>query len=92
MAGLHPIWCERLGIKLFGSDEGKFKERNLVVFDLMSVEGGERVRMLAFIVENISDISNIHVESIKKGYKHHSKIWFFEMWIVSSVGWNWIFL
>ena len=76
MAGLHPIRRERLGIKVFGSDEGKYEERDLVVFDLMNVEGGERVRMSAFIVENISDIPNIHVESIKKGYKHLSKIWF----------------
>ena len=76
MAGLHPIRRKRLGIKVFGSDEGKYEERDLVVFDLMNVKGGERVRMPAFIVDNISDIPYIHVESIKKGYKHLPKIWF----------------
>ena len=76
MARLHPIWLERLGIKVFGSDEGKYEERDLVVFDLMNVKVRERVRMPAFIVDNISDIPNIHVESIQKGYKHLSKIWF----------------
>ena len=68
MAGLHPIQCERLGSKVFRSDEGKYEERDLIVFDVMNVKGGERVRMSAFIVDNTSDIPYIHVESIKKGY------------------------
>ena len=42
----------------------------------MNVKGGERIRMSAYIVINISYILNVHVESVKKVYKNLSKIWF----------------
>ena len=42
----------------------------------MNVKGGERIRMSAYIVKNISYILNVHVESVKKVYKNLSKIWF----------------
>ena len=75
--GLKRVGRERLGIKAFGSKEAMESERDLVEFYLVPLKRGEkRVKILCFVVDNITSITNIHVEQVKKHYPHLQRIYF----------------
>ncbi len=74
--GLRVVRSEKLGIRTFGSEEADVKEREVVQFDLMNVDGGERVKIEAYVVNKISDVSNFHVELVKKDFPHLRHIYF----------------
>ena len=73
--GLVPSRRENLGIKVFGKNEVEYAMRDVFVISLSNL-GGESVKIECFLVEEISSITNEHVEIIKKGYSHLHKIYF----------------
>ncbi|XP_065056418.1 uncharacterized protein LOC135684709 [Rhopilema esculentum] len=75
-AKLQVVRKENLGIKAFGSETAKRKLRDVVELDLRAVRGGKRVKVEAYVVEKISEISNCHVEIVKSKYKHLADIEF----------------
>ena len=74
--GLQPISQEKLGIKTFGSLNVDERLREVVRLRLESTEGKKAGVIEAYVVENISEVQNEHVEVIKQDFKHLKKIWF----------------
>ena len=74
--GLQPIRQEKLGIKTFGSLNVDERLREVVRLRLESTEGKKAGVIEAYVVENISEVQNEHVEVIKQDFKHLKKIWF----------------
>eukprot|EP00794_Sanderia_malayensis_P018333 gene18333-biopygen12280 len=74
--GLRPERSEELTIKTFGSKGGNFAAREVVKFDLSSLQGEEGNKVEAFIVGNISDLPNIHAEVVKRKFLHLKDLWF----------------
>ena len=74
---LKPLREEELGIKTFGKSEPELKKRAVYEVALAPLHGhGRSVVVEAFIVDEISTISNIHVEKVKLDYEHLSNIYF----------------
>ena len=74
---LRPLREQSLGIKTFGNSEPEVKKRAVYDVKLTSlIEKGKNVSVEAYVVEEISTIANIHVEKVKKNYKHLSNIYF----------------
>ena len=71
---LEPCRRERIGIKTFGSTNVDEKVRDVVRMQLESVEGKKAGIIEAYVVENISEIHNEHIEVIKKDFKHLNKL------------------
>ena len=65
-----------MSIKLFGSNEAENRMREVVEFQLFPVEGGKGVKISCFVVDNIGNISNVHLEEVKHVYPHLNLIWF----------------
>ncbi|XP_065062455.1 uncharacterized protein LOC135689235, partial [Rhopilema esculentum] len=74
--GLNPIKQVRLGIKTFGSQNMDEKIRDVVELELKGVESGGKVKIQAFVVNEVSEIRNEHVEILKYDYKHLTNLWF----------------
>ena len=64
-----------MGIKVFGRNEVEYAMRDVFVISLSNL-GGESVMIECFLVEEISSITNEHVEIIKKSYSRLHKIYF----------------
>eukprot|EP00795_Rhopilema_esculentum_P009614 gene9614-biopygen11021 len=63
--GLNPIKQVRLGIKTFGSQNMDEKIGDVVELELKGVESGGKVKIQAFVVNEVSEIRNEHVEILK---------------------------
>ena len=74
--GLKPVREESLGIKAFGSRETNVAKRGILELSLSSVSGGGDTVIEAFVVDDISTITNEHVEIIKQNYSHLSDVFF----------------
>ena len=74
---LKPLREECLGIKTFGQSEPEIKKRSVYELSLEPLRNDDRnVRVEAFLVDDICTISNIHVEEVKRNYKHLRDIYF----------------
>ena len=74
---LKPLREEMLAIKKFGESEPEIKKREVYKVTLAPLKGnGEGVKVEAFVVDEISTIHNIHVETIKKDYAHLCNVYF----------------
>ena len=67
---------EILGIRAFGSAECERKLRDVVELDLRAIKGGRRIKVEAYVVGQISEVANCHVEQVKKFYPHLTSIAF----------------
>eukprot|EP00794_Sanderia_malayensis_P016738 gene16738-biopygen14130 len=76
--GLNCLRKETLGIKAFGHREVDRKERDVVEFTLSSLRGGKVTTVTCFVVDEITNIVNVHPEDAKKFYKHLKDVWFQE--------------
>ena len=72
--GLRPVSRENLAIKAFGCNESEEKIRDVVDFSLSSLRGGKGVKMQCYVVKEITDIVNEHIEIVKKSYPHLQKV------------------
>ena len=80
-----PKRIDSLGIKTFGSDVVDEKKRELVELELASVNGKNRMKIEAYVVDRISDVNNEHVEVVKKDYPHLASIWFSDVCISQEI-------
>ena len=71
---LRPVRSEQLGIKAFGSREVN-ATRDVVDVSLKSCQGGKAIKIEEFVVDDISDIPNIHAEIVTKNYEHLTELW-----------------
>ena len=69
--GLKPVRKENLSIKAFGCRETDDSMRDVVEFYLVPLRGET-----CFVVDDITSITNIHVEDVKKPYPHLHMIYF----------------
>ena len=67
---------ENLAIKAFGCNESEEKIRDVVEFSLSSLRGGKGVKMQCYVIKEITDIVDEHIEIVKKSYPHLQKVWF----------------
>ena len=74
--GLRPVRKECLGIRAFGSKEANVAMRDVVEISLSSSQGKNGILIEAFVVNDISDIPNVHVETVKKKFSHLANLWF----------------
>ena len=74
--GLRPVRKERLGSKAFGRSDAEVEMRDVVEFSLGPMRGEKKVKIQAFVVNNIASIPNIHVERVKKNYPHLMNVYF----------------
>ena len=74
--GLRPVRKERLGIKAFGRNDAEVEMREVVQFSLGSMQGEKKVKIEAFVVNDIASIPNVHVERVKKKYPHLVNVYF----------------
>ena len=73
---LRPLRRENLMINAFWCKEAEEKERDVVEFNLIPVNGGKSVKISCIIVESIVCISAVHIEKVKTSYQHLQMIWF----------------
>ena len=73
---LRPVRSEQLGIKAFGSKEAHVALRDVVQISLSPCNGGESVKIEAFVVKDIADIPNVHIEVVQKKFAHLTKLSF----------------
>jgi len=74
--GLRPVRKEELGIVAFGSTDAEVKTRDVVEVCLVPRTGKKKVTLQCFVVDEISSISNVHPEVVRKNYPHLHDIWF----------------
>ena len=74
---LKPLREEMLAIKKVGESEPEIKKREVYEVTLAPLKrNGEGVKVEAFVVDEISTIHNIHVETIMKDYAHLCNVYF----------------
>ena len=66
---------ESLGIKVFGKNKVNFDMRDVFVITFSGTES-ESVQIECFLVEEISNITNEHVEVVKNNFSHLVSIYF----------------
>ena len=72
--------------------------RDVVELKLKSVKDGRKVKIVAYVVDDISNIHSEHVEILKKDYDHLANLWFsdickfqdtLEVDILVRIDWFW---
>ena len=76
IAGLNVIRKESVTITTFGQTEGRPQLMEVVEVNLSPVGRGEIVKIQAYVVPDISQVRNEHVEIVKTDYPHLRDIWF----------------
>ena len=76
LLGKAPFKQESLAIRTFGSDKVEEKMRDVVELELYSVADSKPIRIVASVVQHISEIRNEHPEIVKHEFPHLAKIWF----------------
>ena len=74
--GLNVISKEWVTITTFGQTEGRPQLMEVVEVSLCPVGRGENVKIQAYVVPDISQVRNEHVEIVKTDYPHLHNIWF----------------
>lgn len=73
---LHTSREETLGIRTFGSPNVEQKVREVVRLSIESTEGKNGVIIEAYVVDEISQINNQHLEIAKHNYAYLHDLWF----------------
>ena len=76
IAGLNVIRKGWVTITTFGQTEGRPQLMEVVEVNLSPVGRGEIVKIQAYVVPDISQVRNEHVEIVKTDYPHLRDIWF----------------
>ena len=75
--GLEITRKKRLEIKVFGRNDAEVELRDVVGLSLKDLRGvGKGIEAEAFVVDNIAEISNIHIEIVKKQYPYSKDLYF----------------
>ena len=73
--GKAPFKQESLAIKTFGSAKVEERMRDVVELELYSVQGSKPIRIVASVVQHISEIRNEHPEIVKHNFRYLANIW-----------------
>ena len=79
---MKPVSIEGPVIKVLGSKEAvsEMSEMGDVVeFSLCTLNGRSGVTIEAFVVNDISTIPNIYVESVERDFSHLNNVWFVDV-------------
>ena len=75
--GLSPVRQESLNIKTFGSNDVSESVRDIVELELLPINQGKSgVKVDAFVVDHISEVSNVHPEIVKHTFAQLTDLWF----------------
>ena len=74
--GLEIVRKEWVTINTFGHTVKESGLREVVQFDVMPLQADRSLRLEAYVVPEISHISNEHVEVVKNDYPHLRDLWF----------------
>ena len=74
--GLEIVRREWVTISTFGRKTGEAGLREVVQFDVMPLQANRSLRLEAYVVPVISNISNEHVEVVKNDFPHLPDLWF----------------
>ena len=67
---------EWLQLTTFGNSSEQSALRDVVELELCSLTGGNVTKIEAYVVPVISNIKNVHVDSVKCNYSHLQGLWF----------------
>ena len=67
---------ESLAIKTFGSAKVEERMRDVVELELYSVQGRKPLRIVASVVQHISEIRHEHPEIVRHNFHHLANMWF----------------
>ena len=74
--GLQAVKQERLSVKTFGMDEAETKVRDIVDFELFSVNGEQSARIQCYVVDEIATIPNERIDLVKRNFDYLKQIYF----------------
>ena len=74
--GLEVVRKEWVSINTFGHKAKETGLREVVQFDIMPLQADRALRLEAYVVPEISNITNEHVEVVKNDYPHLRDLWF----------------
>ena len=74
--GLQAVKQERLSVKTFGKNEVETKVRDIVDFDLSSVNNQQSARIQCYVVDEIATIPNERIDIVKNDFDHLKQIYF----------------
>ena len=74
--GLEAVRKESLGIRAFGSKDANVAKKKICKLSLSPIRGDSKINVEAFVVKDISNIANEHVEQIKQNYSHLKGVFF----------------
>ena len=74
--GLEIVRNEWVTINTFGQNAKQSGLREVVRFDVMPLKSDRALRLEAYVVPEISNISNEHVEVVKNDFPHLRDLWF----------------
>ena len=74
--GLQAVKQERLSVKTFGKNEVETKMRDIVDFDLSSVNNQQSARIQCYVVDEITTIPNERIDIMKNDFDHLKQIYF----------------
>lgn len=74
--GLEVVRKEWVSINTFGHKAKETGLREVIQFDIMPLQANRALRLEAYVVPEISNITNEHVEVVKNDYPHLRDLWF----------------
>ena len=74
--GLDTVRSENLGIRAFGVNEADCELRDVVQCRVSNVKGGQGVDIECYVVPEITNIANVHIEIVKMDYPYLKKLYF----------------
>ena len=78
-AGSEATREENLSIKEIGRSEPEAALRNIYEIPLLPLLGGRKVSVEAFLIGEISNIRNEHIDEVTKHYPHLQNLVFFRL-------------
>ena len=73
---LETVRREKLCIRSFGVSEAEYEWREVVKCSVSNVKGGKSVDIECFVVPEIANIANVHVEIVKMDYPYLQELYF----------------
>ena len=65
-----------VALTTFGESEGKQEMREIVKVNVLPIRTGDRVKIKALVVQEISQVQNEDIEIVKEDYPHLQGLWF----------------
>ena len=73
---LETVRREKLCIRSFGVSEAEYEWREVVKCSVSNVKGRKSVDIECFVVPEIANIANVHVEIVKMDYPYLKELYF----------------